>query len=120
MGGRKQPTLGSVNCEQCCCYFFFFSHFICTQGWGSRCVSWYHQGWKLITYLNLKCLHNVLSQRRCGKEERKINASVSSPREVSGKYSIVKDEDSAHLACGQIAHRYHHGIPEWKRMTQSK
>lgn len=44
----------------------------------------------------------------------------SSPREVSGKYSIVKDEDSAHLARSQIAHRYHHGIPEWKRMTQSK
>lgn len=35
----------------------------------------------------------------------------SSPREVSGQYPIVEDEDSAHLAHGQIAHSCHHGIP---------
>lgn len=33
------------------------------------------------------------------------------PGEVSGQNSIVIDEDSAHLARGQVAHSRHHGIP---------
>lgn len=40
-----------------------------------------------------------------------VAASRCSPREVCGQDSIVKDVSSAHLACGQVAHGQHHGIP---------
>lgn len=44
----------------------------------------------------------------------------SLPGEVSGKYSILKDEDSTHLAHCQIAHGRHHGIPECGGMKKAK
>lgn len=100
--------LGSVNCEQstlqllnqwCCVY---------TRPWHLWLCKQVQDSWETLiddirSALKLKwliCCHH-----------KGVAKSFSLPGEVSGQYSIVKDEDSAHLAHCQVAHSRHHGIP---------